>query len=129
MATWDDVAAVVAELPETELGTSYGERAWKVRKKTLVWERPLRRSDREALGPDAPTGDILGLRTESEDEKLALIAAYPEVFFTTPHFDGYAAVLAQLAPLPVDVLRHLVRAEWRRRAPKRVVAAFLAGSG
>ncbi len=126
MASWQDVRDVVAALPETEEGTSYGNRAWKVRKKLLVWERPLRRADLEALGDDAPSGDVVGLPTADEAEKGELIAAFPDVFFTTPHFDGYAAVLARLAPLPRDLLEQLVLAAWRRRAPKRVVAAFRA---
>lgn len=96
-----------------------------MRKKLLVWERPLRKADIAALGDDAPSGDILGLLTESLEEKQELIAAFPDVFFTTPHFDGHAAVLARLEPLPVDVLQHLVREAWRRRAPKRLVASQL----
>lgn len=58
-----------------------------------------------------------------------MIAAFPEVFFTTPHFQGHPAVLARLEALPVDVLRQLVRAEWLRSAPKRVVAAYRADGG
>ncbi len=130
MATWEDVAALVAELPATEEGTAYGQRAWKIQRRTLlVWERPLRRGDLDALGPEAPTGDIVGLRTEGAAEKEELIAAFPEVFFTTPHFQGHPAVLARLEALPVDVLRQLVRAEWLRSAPKRVVAAYRADGG
>lgn len=123
MATWQDVDDVVAALPATERATAYGYRAWRVKKRMLVWERPLRRADLDALGPDAPQGDILGIRTHDVDERDELIAAMPTVFFTTPHFDGHPAVLARLAALPVDVLEHLVRAEWRRAAPKKVVDA------
>ena len=113
---------------ETEQGTAYGQRAWRVRKKLLAWERPLRRSDREALGASAPEGDILGLRTADLFEKDELLAALPDVFFTTPHFDGHTAILARLDALPVDVLAQLVRDAWLRSAPKRVVKAFLAES-
>ena len=121
MATWQDVQDVVDRLPETERGTSYGNRAWKVRKKTLAWERPLRKADLDALGPDAPLGDILGLRTADLEEKDELLAALPGVF-TIPHFEGHTAVLARLETLPVDVLEHLVRAEYLRKAPKTLAA-------
>ena len=124
MATWDDVRAVVAALAETEEATAYGNLAWRVKKGLLAWERPLRKADLAALGRDAPSGDILGLRTADLAEKEELIAAMPDVFFTTPHFDGHAAVLARLEPLPIDVLETLVRAAWLRLAPKRAVQAW-----
>ena len=57
MASWKDVARIVAQLPET---TEPTPRNWRVRKKLIVWERPLRKADYEALGADAPDGDILG---------------------------------------------------------------------
>ena len=124
MATWDDVRAVAARLPET---AEVGERpSWRVRGKLLAWERPLRRADLEALGDDAPTGPILGLRTRDLADKDEILAARPDVFFTTPHFDGYPAVLARLGALPVEVLEHLMRAAWLDRAPKKLVRAFLA---
>lgn len=124
MATWMDVTEAVAALPETSEGTAYGHRAWRFRKALIAWERPLRRADLEALGPDAPVGDILGLRTADVLEKEELIAAFPDVFFTTPHFDGHPAVLARLDALPVDVLGQLVRDAWRRAAPKRLAATL-----
>jgi len=125
MATWTDVAAAADALPDTEAGTAYGHRAWRVRKKLLVWERPLRNKDLAELGDAAPAGDVLGLPTAGLAEKEELIAAFPDVFFTTSHFDGHAAVLARLDALPVDVLNQLVREAWRRRAPKRLVREHL----
>jgi hypothetical protein len=74
VATWDDVARIVAELPET---TEASPRDWRVRKKLMVWERPLRKADYEALGADAPDGDILGARVGDEGVKFALIADDP----------------------------------------------------
>lgn len=124
MATWTDLATAVAALPETVPGTAYGHRAWRIRKKLLAWERPLRSADRAALGAAAPDGDIIGLPTADEAEVGELIAAFPTVFFTTPHFTGTRVVLARLAPLPVDLLQHLLTEAWRRHAPKRLVARF-----
>ncbi len=126
MANWQDVEEAVALLPGTEPSTAYGQRAWRVRKKLLVWERPLRKADRDALGPGAPSGAIVGLPTEDADEANDLITAFPDVFFTTPHFDGYAAVLTRLDALPLGLLQHLVRAAWLRSAPKALVKGFVA---
>jgi hypothetical protein len=53
----------------------------------------------------------------------------PGVFFTTPHFDGYPAVLARLEPLEVAVLAQLLEDIWRERATKKAVQAWLARDG
>ena len=63
MATWDDVGRIVGELPET---AEASPRNWRVRKKLIAWERPLRKADYAALGTDAPDGDILGARVADE---------------------------------------------------------------
>ena len=70
---------------------------------------------------------FLRLRTEAEGglvvfvadlgEKEALIAANPTAFFTTPHYDGYAAVLVNLAAVDLDELRELITESWRLKAP------------
>ena len=84
MATWEDVARIALDLPETSEGLSRGTRHWRVKDKGFVWERPLRKADLEALGADAPDGDILGARVADEGVKFALIADDPAVYFTTP---------------------------------------------
>jgi hypothetical protein len=121
MATWDDVGRIVGALPET---TEASPRNWRVRKKLIVWERPLRKADHAALGPAAPDGEILGARVSDEGVKLALIADDPEVYFTTPHFDGYPAVLVRLAVIGVDELEELVTDAWLAQAPKKLVKEF-----
>jgi hypothetical protein len=124
MTTWKDVADVVATLPETTESTP---RKWRVRKKLIVWERPLRKADVEALGGNAPQGDVLGARVADEGVKFALIAAEPDVYFTTPHFDGYPMVLVRLAAIGATELRELVTDAWLAQAPKTLVKTFLAG--
>ncbi len=129
MATWDDVERLALALPEVEESPSYdGVRAWKVRGKLVVWERPLRQSDLESLGASAPSGPIIGVRTPDLDVKDVRLAENPGVCFVTPHFDGYPAILVQLDLVEVDDLEELVVDSWVRQAPKRVVTAWRAGS-
>jgi hypothetical protein len=129
MATWADVSRLALALPEAEEGTTWGgNRAWTVRKKLFVWERPLRKSDLEALRADAPGGPILGARVEHLIAKEALLADESGVFFTTPHFDGYPAVLIRLPEVGLDLLEETVTEAWLARAPKRLVRAYLADS-
>ena len=128
MATWDDVARLALDMPEAAERVSRGMRQWCVKDKLFVWERPLRRSDPEALGDAAPDGPILGARVEHVVAKDAMLADDPSVFFTTPHFDGYPAVLVQLERIGLDDLREVVVEAWLARAPKRLVKAYLDGS-
>ncbi len=125
MATWDDVARLALALPETAEGTTFGNRAWKVRDKAFVWERPLRNSDREALGEDAPEGPILGARVEHEVAKQALLADDPAVYFTTPHFDGYPAILVRLDDIGTEELEELLAEAWLCKAPKKLAKQFI----
>jgi hypothetical protein len=122
VATWTDVGRIVSELPETAEASS---RRWRVRKKLIAWERPLRKADYAALGGDAPVGDILGARVADEGVKFALIADAPRVYFTTPHFDGYPAVLVRLAEIGVPELEELITEAWLAQAPKTLAKAFL----
>jgi hypothetical protein len=124
MASWDDVRRIALSLPEAEERTRREKAQWTVKDKLFVWERPLRRSDLEALGDSAPDGPILGARVEHEIAKQALIADDPEVFFTTPHFDGYPAILVQLAKIDPTVLEEVVVEAWLCRAPPRLVKGY-----
>ena len=73
--------------------------------------------------------DVLMFRVADQDEKELLLGGRPDVFFTTPHFNGYPAVLTRiprLALLDRAELRDLVVDAWLTRAQKRVAKAWLA---
>jgi hypothetical protein len=125
MATWDDVRRIALALPETTEAVSWEHAHWRVKDKGFVWERPLRRSDLEALGDAAPNGPILGARVEHLVAKEALLADDPGVFFTTPHFDGYPAVLVRLDEISMPDLEEVIVEAWLCRAPKRLAQAYL----
>lgn len=126
MATWRQVRKYALALPGvTEEKSSSGNAAWKVNKKFILWDRPLRRADLAALGDDAPAGPILGMRTADLEMKDALLGSDPEVYFTTPHFDGYPTVLVRLDKIASKELKSIIEEAWLTRAGKRVVAAFL----
>jgi hypothetical protein len=124
MASWDDVRRIALELPETSERTSRGQPGWLVRDKAFVWERPLREKDIRELGEAAPDGPILGVWVEDLGAKAALLADESGLFFTTSHFDGYAAVLVQLEKIDVGELREVVVEAWLAKAPKRVAREY-----
>ncbi len=126
MATWNDVRRIARTLPEVTEETSYGNGAWKVKKKAFAWERPLRKADLKALGDAAPSGAILGLRTDGLEMKEAMLAHDGGVFFTTPHFDGYPAVLVQLDRINTTELKDAMIDAWLAIAPDKLADEFLA---
>ena len=128
MASWDDVRRLALALPETTERLSRDLRQWRVRDKLFVWERPLRRADLEALGSSAPDGPILGASVEHLGAKEALIGDDPTVFFTTPHFDGYPAILVRLDRIAVDDLQEVIVEAWLARAPNRLAKAYVDAS-
>jgi hypothetical protein len=82
---------------------------------------------------DAATGerleDVIVFRVDGQDVKDLILADDRGVFFTTPHWNGYPAVLARIADLARidrDELNDLLVDAWLTRAPKRVAKAWLA---
>ncbi len=128
MATWDDVRRIAQALPETSERISRDLCQWRVKDKLFVWERPLRRKEIEALGEDAPDGPILGARVEHLGAKQALLADDPNIFLTTPHFDGYPAILVRLDRIAIADLHEVVVEAWLVRAPKSLAQAYVEAS-
>jgi len=110
MPTWHDVIAIGSRFPGVEVTTSYGTPSLKVHKKFMC---------RLRTDPDA-----LVLRVADMGEREALLQGQPEAFFTTPHYDGYPAVLVRLEAVDPTELAELIEEAWRTRAPKRLVAEW-----
>ena len=92
MATLDDVRRICLGLEGvTQDGLSY-----RVDGKLIAWPWLQRLDPKKAR---VPNPDVLVVRVASEMDKHALIDLDPEVFFTEPHFDGWADVLVRLAEI------------------------------
>jgi hypothetical protein len=120
--TWSDVTRLLRAEPSAV--REPGKRTWKVDAKLVAWERPLRKTDLEHLGAAAPTGDILGVYVPLE-VKDELVASGKHGYFTTPHFNGYAAILVAMTTMNITELKRLLAfacmarasAETSRRKP------------
>ena len=78
---------------------------------------------------NAGLASVPGFRVDGEESKDLALSDVRGVFFTTPHWNGYPAVLIRirdLARLDRDDLRDAVVDAWLTRAPKRVARAWLA---
>ena len=111
MVTEDDVRAIALSLPQTTEEQWYQTPGYKVAGKGFLRLRT------EAEGALVVFVADLG-------EKEALIAADPKSFFSTPHYDGYAAVLVNLNEVDPGELRELIVESWRLKAPVKVRRAF-----
>jgi hypothetical protein len=128
MSSWEDVRRIALSLPESEERVSREKRQWRVKQKLFVWERPLRPKEAQELAGDAPapSAPILGARVEHLGAKQALLEDDPRVYFTTSHFEGYAAILIRLDRIAAMELEEAIIEAWLARAPKRLADTFLA---
>ncbi|WP_019812762.1 MmcQ/YjbR family DNA-binding protein [Saccharomonospora saliphila] len=108
MVTWADVVRLGSALPGVEESTWYRTPALRVAGKGFA-----------------------RLRTEAEgwlmvpcelDEKAALLSSGVPTFHTTPHYDGYGAILVDLDVVDPAELAELVEGAWRIKAPARLRA-------
>jgi hypothetical protein len=130
VASLDHVALLVAELPEVAEGERRGGRSWAVCGKVFAWERAFSKADLRRFGDVAPPqGAILAVRVEDLGEKEAALAAHPPHVFTIPHFDGYPAVLVELAAASVPLLREVLVDGWLACAPRSLAEEYLHGGG
>ena len=61
--------------------------------------------------------------------KEALVADDPAIYFTTPHFNGFPAVLVRLERIQEAELRELIVEAWLARVPKRLAKQYLDSIG
>jgi hypothetical protein len=125
MADLDELALA---LPQTTKEVSEdGRPAYRVHGKLYCCQRG-RRADAINPATGERLDDVLMFRVADLDVKELLLADDRGVFFTTPHFDGYPAVLVRiphLERLDRDELGDLIAEAWLTRALKRVANAWL----
>ena len=130
MATMADLDELAMAMPEaTRELSGDGRPSYHVHGKMFCFHRG-RRPD--AVDQDGERmADVLMFRVADLEEKDLILADGRGIYFTTPHFNGYPAVLVRiprLAELDRDELRELVVEAWLSRAQKRLAKAWLAAN-
>ena len=127
-----DLDELALELPQaTKELSDDGRPSYHVHGKLFCCHRGRRR-DAVDPGTGERLDNVLMFRVADLGVKELLVAEERGVFFTTPHFDGYPAVLIRipdLARLDREELQDLVAEAWLTRAQKRVAKAWLAAHG
>jgi hypothetical protein len=129
MATMADLDALALAMPQaTKEVSEDGRPSYSVHGKMFCFHRS-RRPD----AVDPKTGermhDVLMFRVADLGVKELMLADDRRVFFTTPHFNGYPALLMRIPDLgriDREELRELIAEAWLTRAQKRVAKAWLA---
>ena len=119
MADADDVRRIALALPQVAEIESDGF-DFRVADKGFVWSYPERSPGKKRV----IRTDIAVLFVGDEAEKQALLLGEPDVFFTTPSYDGWPLVMLRLAAVNDKRLAELVTDAWRMRAPVDLVAAL-----
>jgi hypothetical protein len=115
MAGWDTVRELALAFPEVEEDTS-GRTTYRVRGKLFAWQARER------------DGGGLAIRVDS-DEKPLILDANPEIYFSSPHYDGYPGVQIRLELIDREELAERLEDAWLIQAPKRLAAEYLERSG
>jgi hypothetical protein len=132
MPTMDDLDELALSLPHTTKEESDdGRPAYRVHGKLFCCHRSRRKDAIDPLTGER-LDDVLMFRVADLDVKELLLADGRGAFFTTPHFNGYAAVLMRipdLARIDREELYDLVVEAWLTKAQKRVAKAWLQEHG
>jgi hypothetical protein len=124
LASADDVCRLALALPHVAEIESEGF-DFRVGDKGFVWSYPERRPGQRRV----IRTDVAVLYVGDEAEKQALLLGEPEVFFTTPAYDGWPLVMLRLEAVDVDRLAELVTDAWRMRAPEDLLRDLDASAG
>lgn len=109
MISIDEIRTIALALPGSFEQASYGGRpSWRTKRRWFTWVR----DDPEALV----------IWVDSIDERDALVAAEPDTFFTTSHYDQHRIVLVHLDRIDREEAAELITDSYRCRAEPSLIA-------
>jgi hypothetical protein len=110
VADWDTVREIAFGFPEVVEDTS-GRTTYRVRGKLFAWMARER------------DGGGLAVRVD-RDEKPLILDSDPDVYFSSPHYEGYPGVQIRLELIGRDELAERLEDAWLIQAPKRLAAEY-----
>jgi len=111
VADWETVREIALAFPEVVEDTS-GRTAFRVRGKLFAWAARER------------DGGGLAVRVD-RDEKQLILDASPNVYFSSPHYDGWPGVQIRLELIERGELRERLEDAWLIQAPRRLASAYV----
>ena len=106
--TFDEAVAFALTLPDTELSTSYGKPAVKVKS-----------NGRAFLFPSHEADTSFGVAIDLDSIEL-LKATEPDTYWQTPHYEGWPAILVRYDAADEERVRDIIRRsrDWSTALPK-----------
>ena len=111
MADWRMVRRIAGSFPEVDADLE-GRPVWRVKGKAFAW----RARDRDGGG--------LAVRVD-RDEKQLILDGNPDVYYVTPHYNGYPGVIIHVAAIGRDELFERLEDAWLIQAPKKLAAGYV----
>jgi hypothetical protein len=115
VADWDDVREIALSFPEVE-ATGDERVGFRVRGKLFAWAARER------------DGGGLGIRVDREEKQL-ILDSNPDVYFASPHYDGWPGLQIRLEAVDREELRMRLEDAWLIQAPRKLAAAYAADDG
>ena|ERR1700736_1055139 len=115
--TFDTIREIGKQLPGTEVSTAYGSPALRVNGRMYA---------AMAINKEAEPNSLAVFLADF-DQREALLAEEPDIYYLKPHYEPYPVVLVRLSRVTSDALTDLLRGAHRagsrkpplrRRAPK-----------
>lgn len=105
MTTKENLRRIALAIPGV-VSSEKDDYSFSLNGKGMIWPYPERVHPKKAR---VPRYDQYLFRVADGDDKEALLAGEPEVFFTTDHYNGYNAVIVRLDAIDEERLTELVR--------------------
>ena len=109
MNSWDEVVAFALSLPDTEMGSAYGQLAPKMNGKSFVTQ-----------GREAGSFHVMS----PHDEKAILLETDPDTFWQTAHYANWPGLLVRYGSSDPDRVRRVITRAWWDRAKAAQRKAF-----
>ena len=108
---FDEVRQIALSFPNVEEYLLFGTPAFRIKKHLLAC-------------PAKVDADTLMLKVPDKSEREFLLSTQPEIYYLTPHYEGYDCLLLRLQKMDEGEFHDLFEQAWRTYAPKRLVAAY-----
>jgi hypothetical protein len=108
---WETVREIALSFPEVE-ESGEDRVAFRVRGKLFAWAARER------------DGGGLGIRVDRDDKQL-ILDSNPDVYFTSPHYNGWPGVQIRLEAVDREELRMRLEDAWLIQAPKKLAASYV----
>ena len=112
MVEWSTVREIALSFPEMD-ESGEDRAAFRVDGKLVAWVARER------------DGGGLAVRVD-RDEKQLILDSNPDVYFTSPHYNGYPGVQIRLEAIDREELFERIEDAWLIQAPKKLAAGYAA---